>query len=334
MTRQSQRLRTSSLPFQYEQQGLDFTVESYSVDGRSPIEVDLAPGQRTIDLTGEDQWSQITLYGRIILNEEVIERIFPEKERRNPPADLYIVEQCRETILRDRTDISINKTPASEYDAKIVLEHSQLREEVVIKPYLVRATGNDIDGPYASVSNARVASGDAYYVQIDGSATDEVGLIDGEEIAFSTAEHLPGEEQLYYLDLRNKSRPKLWLNADHPRITEVLASEGSVGTEPRLRDVILDQIQYGVWTQLILHAAAAIDERGETEYDWQQTVVESFAPQMYDVGEIEGAALKLREELNTPNGVARLVSKIDAEIQEYVDPQKQLINLMEEGLDI
>lgn len=334
MTRQSQRLRTSSLPFRYEREGLDFILESYSVDRGPSTEIDLPPGQRTLDLTAEGQWQQIVLRGHITINEDLINRVFPEEEHVNPPADLYVAEQCRATILRDRKDISTDQTPAGVYDAKIVLERSRLRGEVILRPYLVRATENDIDGPYASVPNARVASGDIYYIQIDGSATEEVGLIDGEEVAFSTAEHLPGEERLYYLDFRNKARPKLWLNADHPRITEVLASEGSVGTEPRLRDVILDQIQYGVWTQLILHAAAAIDERAEVNYDWQQTVIDSFAPQMYDVGDTEGAALKLREDLNDPDGVARLLGRIDAEIQEYVDPQRQLVNLMEEGLDI
>jgi hypothetical protein len=334
VTRHSQRLRTTSLPFRYEPEGLDFTLDSYTVNGGPSVDISLAPSQRTVDLTSEDGWDWIILHGRIDIDERTVKRVFPEPERSNPPANLYVAKQCHKTILRDRTDVSTGHTPPPEYDVKIRLDRSELRGEVILRPFLVRSSGNDRDGPYASVPNARVASGDIYYVRVNGSATEEMGLIDGEEIAFSTAEHLPDEERLYHLDLRNEARPKLWLNADHPRITEVLASEGSVGTEPRLRDVILDQIQYGVWTQLMYHAAAAVDDRGDVEHDWQRTVIESFAPQMYDVGDTEEAALKLKEELEDPSGVARLAGLIDGELQEYVDPRTQLVKLMEEGLEI
>ncbi|WP_225308167.1 hypothetical protein [Haloarcula sp. CBA1131] len=179
-----------------------------------------------------------------------------------------------------------------------------------------------------------MASGDIYRAIIDRPPGEQPPAIDGEEISFSRASHLPGGDKLYYLDFRNESRPKLWLNSDHPRITDVLQSRGSVGAEARMRDVILDQISYGIWTQLILRTGSAIDEEGETEHEWQETVLETFARNLYDVDDLEEAKHELRSDLEGTDSISHLMELIDRELQEYIDPRTQLINLMEEGLRI
>lgn len=334
MTRRSQRLTRSSLPFQYDDDGLDFSVERYRVDGGEPREVDLSPHERTLNLAALSDWETLELSVRLELSIGTVERVFPETERRDPPGRLYVAVQCHDTIYRDRALAADGSTPASVYDATVRLERADVRGEVELHPHLVRVSEREGDDEYADAPNARLAGGDPFYVAVDDSAVDEPGLIDGEEAAFSTTDHLPGEERLYFLDFRNERRPKLWINADHPRVTEVLAAEGSVGTEARLRDVIVDQIQHGVWTQLLLRAAAAVDADGETEHDWQATVVESFAPEMYDTDDPTEAALRLREEARDGDGLGRLAGRVDAEVQSYVKPQTQIVKLLEEGLDV
>jgi leucyl-tRNA synthetase len=101
-----------------------------------------------------------------------------------------------------------------------------------------------------------------------------------------------------------------------------------------MRDVILDQISYGVWTQLIVRAACAIDHEGEVDYEWQRTVIESFGRQLYEVNDATEAALRLRNEIDDRRKLPHLVERIDSELQEFIDPRSQLINLMEEGLQI
>lgn len=343
MPRRSQRHRSTTLPFNYRDSGLTFDLESYSVDDEGSIDLDRKPGQTEIDLvptlgTAEDgetsEWERVTLHGRLQVPEETVDAVFPCEERESPPAKLYIAVRCHETIYRDHSMVTEAPTEPGTYEVEVPLQKDNIRGTVELRPYLVRTEERDGRGRYAARKNFRVASGKIYYVIVDRPQDEEPPAIDGEQVSFSQASHLPDGDKLYYLDFRNESRPKLWINSDHPRITEVLQSRGSVGAEPRMRDVILDQISYGVWMQLIVRAASAIGEDGEVEYEWQQTMLETFARNLYDVDDLEEAIHRLRTDLSDSDTVPYVMQRIDDELQEYIDPRTQLINLMEEGLRI
>jgi len=342
VTPRSQRHRSRTLPFRYSDSGIDFDIDSYSVDGSKTTEISLKAAQREIDLStalatdenGAANWDELTLYGTLSVSEETISYVFPEEERQSPPGRLYVAIRCHETILRDKLQTETQFNGAGVYDVFIRLPKEQVRGTVEIHPYLVRTEEGESGGSYASTKNVRLASGENYSVVIDRPEDEEPPSIDGEEVSFSQADHLPDGDRLYYLDFRNERRPKLWVNGDHPRITDVLQTKGSVGSEPRMRDVILDQISYGVWTQLLVRAATAIDQNGEVQYAWQETVIETFAPNLYDIDDSENATQKLRREIRDPEGLPQLMARLDGELQEYLDPRTQLINLMEEGLQI
>lgn len=343
MARHSQRHRSTSLPFRYHDEGLTFEPEHYTLNGGALKEIDLMSGEQTIDIApttpgrpdeDEQTWDWATVYGTLEVPEETIEELFPPDERDAPPAKLYVAVRCHETIYRDSTTIQKPPTTAGEYEVQIRLDWENFRGNVELRPYLVRTEEGSESGPYASSPNVKVASGERHVVVVDHWDDDEPPTIDGEEASFARADHLPDGDKLYYLDFRNEERPKLWINADHARIADVLRSEGSVGAEPRMRDVVLDQISYGVWTQLIVRAASAVDRDGNVEYEWQQTVLEAFAPELYGVADIEDAKHLIREDVRDPDGVARLVSRVDTELQEFLNHREQLINLMEEGVHI
>jgi hypothetical protein len=274
------------------------------------------------------------LSGRVEVPEHVVSTVFPEEERDDPPAKLYVTVRCHDTIYRDRSVVSEAPTPPGTYNVDIDLEWSNLRGKVEVRPYLVRTKRGSESSDHATKPNVRLADGKIYTVLLDSSEREEQAFIDGEEVSFSQSAHLPDGEKLYYLDFRNESRPKLWINSDNPRITDILQSDGSVGAAPRMRDVVLDQISYGVWTQLIVRAACAVDHGGEVDHEWQRTVIESFGRQLYEVEDATEAALRLRDEIDDGEKLPHLMERIDNELQEYIDPRTQLINLMEEGLQI
>lgn len=343
MARHSQRHRSTSLPFRYRDEGLKFEPEHYTLNGGALKEIDLSAGEHTIDIAPttpgrpdkcEQTWDWATLYGTLEVPEETIEDVFPPDERDAPPAKLYVAVRCHETIYRESVTVQEAPTTAGEYEVNIRLDWDKFRGSVELRPYLVRTEERTETGPHATSPNVKIASGERHVVVVDHWDDEDLPTIDGEEASFSRTDHLPTGDKLYYLDFRNEERPKLWINADHARMADVLRSEGSVGAEPRMRDVILDQISYGVWTQLIVRAASAIDRDGNVEYEWQQTVLEAFAPELYDVDDIEDAKYLVREDIHDSDGVARLLSRIDTELQEYLNPREQLINLMEEGVHI
>ena len=345
MSRHSQRHRTTSLPFSYRDRGVDFDLNSYTVDDGDRTALELNPSQTEVDLSSavsssdssaESDWDTVTLYGKLRVPEETVQAVFPEDERAEPPAKLYVTIRCHETIYRDRKVISETPTTPGEYDVELEVPKNTVRGTVELRPYLVRTEAHQIKDPndYADQKNFRVASGTLYYVVVDRHGEQERAAIDGEQVRFSQNAHLPDGDKLYYLDFRNESRPKLWINSDHPRIAEVLQSRGSVGAEARMRDVILDQVSYGVWVQLLIRAGTTVDAEGEVEHEWQEMVLETFARNLYDTGDVSEAALRLKNEFSDPQTLPHAMQRIDSELQEYINPREQLIHLMEEGLQI
>lgn len=342
MTRRSQRHRSTSLPFRYEDDGVEFEIDYYSIDGAGRTPVDLKPGQTEIDLSEQlaehdathENGKSTALSGTLTIPKRTIDAVFPGDETEAPPAKLYVTIRCHETIYRDRKIVSEPPTKNGEYPFEIEIEKSDVRGTVELRPYLVRTTTRQSAEPYATEKNFKVASGKIFRLVVDRPEGEEEPAIDGEPINFSQVSHLPGGNKLYYLDFRTESRPKLWINSDHPRITEVLQSRGSVGAEARMRDVILDQMSYGVWLQLLVRAAAAIDNDGEVEHEWQDTILRTFARNVYRIDDHDEATRRLASDLADVEELPHLIQRIDGELQEYIDPRTQLINLMEEGLSI
>jgi hypothetical protein len=336
MERRTHRHRTSSLPYAYSDEGIEFEIDQYSIDGEEPSELDLKAGQTHISIPpgDRDEWKTVVLYATLRLPEKTVERVFPAEERSAPPAKIYVTVRCHQTIYRDRVLVSESPTRVGEKSVEIELPRRDFRDEVKLRPYLVRTEANEHDGSFASAANVRIASGQIYTGVVDPSEEEGAAHIDGEVVSFSGVAHLPAGDKLYYLDFRNEARPKLWINADFPRVTDVVQTSGSVGAGPRMRDVILDQISYSVWTQLVVRAGAAVDDDGEVEHQWQRTVLESFAREMYDTDETAEAALALRRDITNTDNLPDVMNRIDEELQEYLSPRSQLINLMEEGLQI
>ncbi|WP_212750817.1 hypothetical protein [Haloterrigena sp. H1] len=135
MTR-SQRYRSTSLPFSYREKGVQFSLETYSIDDQDPAPLDLKPGQTEIDLAGElpppaddavADWQTVALEGQLYISEETVDAVFPDEERDCPPAKLYVTIRCHETIYRDRVVVSDAPTTPGTYDVEIPIRKEKVR---------------------------------------------------------------------------------------------------------------------------------------------------------------------------------------------------------------
>ncbi|WP_210755409.1 hypothetical protein [Halorubrum sp. PV6] len=336
----SQKLRQTALPYPYRDNGLSLQIEEYQLEDEQPVELDQEQDNLTVDLAinESDPWEHATLRGEVNLPEDVVQSVYPPDERSSPPGKLYVAVRCPETIYRDRVDVGTSETEGGldpgVHEVEISLESNDLRGKVQLLPFLVRSFEGDSDGQFATTPNVRLASGEPWTVVVDEEEESGSRLIEGEEAEFSEHDHLPGEKRLYHLDFRKVDSPKLWINSDHSRIVDILHANGSVGAEARMRDVVLDQIQQGVWSQLVVRAISDVDDEGEPRHDWERAVLNIFARDLTDEEDVTQASIQLREELNDPEGVAVLMERLDGAIQDYIDPRDQLINLIEEGLQI
>jgi hypothetical protein len=330
--RGSQRFRKQALPYPYRDDGLVFDVDAFSLDGGKPREVPVSRANRRWSVPDEE-WESCRLYVTLELPGDVVDSVFPKPERDAPPGSLYVALRCRETIYRDRHPVEMETVESRTYEFSLHLEREQLRGEVELQPFLVRSTSGT-DEEYATTPSARLASSRPWTVLVDGgdNAEGETGLEVRVE-SFSNTPQLP-DDGLYDLDLGDPSDPLVVVNGDHRRIAGVLQSDGSVGAEARMRDVLFDQIQYGVWSQLILHAGVAVDSTGRPQHKWQRTVLRIFVRDLYGIEDTTEASLRLRNDLRDPTTVPEVMQRIDRLLQRYLQHREQVINLMEEGLQI
>lgn len=336
----SQKLRQTALPYPYRENGLSIELKGYQLEEEQPVVFDEERESLTIDLAVDesDPWERATFQAEVTLPEEVVESVYPPDERSSPPGRLYVAVRCPDTIYRGRVNVDTSGTEdhvnPGVHDVEIPLRSDRLRGEVRLIPFLIRSLEGKNENTFATTPNVKLASGEPWTVVIDAEEESGNRLIDGEEAKFSEHDHLPGEKRLYHLDFRNADSPKLWLNSDHSRIVDILHANGSVGAEARMRDVVLDQIQQGVWSQLVVRAISDVNEGGEPRHEWEQAVLNIFARDLTDKENVTQASIQLRKELNDPEGVAVLMEQLNGSIQEYIEPRDQLINLVEEGLQL
>ncbi|MFD1513463.1 hypothetical protein [Halomarina rubra] len=312
-----------------------FDVQAVLLDGEERVDVNVSRANRRWAFPTDD-WERCRIVGTVELPSSVVDAVYPESERDSPPGSLYVTIRCRETIYRDRWMVQSETVEPKTYEVELELQRDGFRGEVELKPYLTRGAADQStdDGSYASSTHARLASARPWTMLVDGEADadGETGL-DVRVESFSTSPRLP-KDGLYYLDMGDPSDPLIVVNGEHNRVVGVLQSEGSVGAEARMRDVVFDQIQYGVWSQLILHAGVAVDSTGRPQYDWQSTVLRIFARDLYGIDDIHAASRRLKRDLKDPTTVPEVMQRIDRVLQRYLRQREQLINLMEEGLRI
>jgi hypothetical protein len=334
----SQQFRQTTRPYPHAKLGVQLEFDSVGFDGGESRPLELKQNDKTVQLyEHRTDWSTCRLEGTLTLPSETVEKVFPEIERDAPPGHLYVALRSPETIYRTRIDVTRGPTPADEYDVIVDLERARLRGEIELAPYLTRAEpGAAEDTEFAAAPNTELATGRNWRVVVDAAAdaAERNPTIDGHMVSFRNTDHLPQNDGLYYLDLRDPGQPTLWINTDHSRVAGVLESSGSVGAEARLRDVILDQMSYAVWTRLILHAGGDVDETGYPEHEWQDTILKMFVRDMYRTDDLRGACRQLKADMENPRRVSEVVGRIDTELQNYLNPRQQLIHLMEEGLEI
>ena len=325
------RFQTTALPYIYRGDGLELYVEECVVDGERTINVNSESG--VVSLAEFNDWEEATLSARVEVPEDVIEDVFPPDERRKPPGRIYVTVRSIDTIFRGRVDLAHEPIHSGTYEETIPLPKSEIRRKVELQPYLVRADDTSGVNPrFGTTKGVRLASGLTWEVEVDSA--DELGdqMIDGEKAKFGERDDLPSGDHLYYLDFRNAERPKLWLNSEHQRIVDILHSSGSVGARARMRDVILNQIQSSVWTQLIVKTATHISEETfEPRHEWQETIIDIFGEDLSGSDNPRDVGQYLHKNITSSENIPYLMEDIDDAVQSHVEHREQLINLVEEA---
>lgn len=333
-TYESASLKSQSLPHEYASEALQFSITDSTVDGQAVGDVGaIHESRRMISLEETATWSTLRLECTVELDSETIETVFPPDEWDDVPGRLAIVRTCDTAIYRDRDIVASTPLEADEYSIPIELNRERYRGDVVLQPYLVRTESRSSGGTNcATRTGARLADGEQWTIRVD-APEDEGGLLEPLIESFSDYPTFPDETHLHYLDLSEPRNPQLFLNRDHPSIIEILRNEGATGGPPRLRDVVYGYIEHSVWTQLLLRTAQDTDpDTGETEYGWEEDVLDIFYDELYEGLDRSDAACRLANDADGVEDLNILVQKIERAVNDRVDLPYHVQTLIEEGI--
>ena len=317
--------RKDALPYRHAEAGIELRLDSYSID--SGEEIPIPAHGRFVDLKKWADWKELRVKGTISVPDSVVETVFPPDEREAPPGRLLLVVWCLPTILREGREVHPGPAGAGGHPFDLVLRRDQFRGVVTLGARLVRTAPREPgEGLFASEGQVHLATSDVVELELD-----EPELRRG----FLTVRWEPLEEELVYrLDTSDPTKPVLLLNNRHPALYRILNSPGTTGREARMRDVVFEQIYYGVWLQLIHRTAADIDPDDHVRQDWQKGVLRFVGEILYpEIPTLDEVARKVRTIVESPDTIASLTEQLDVRLQKEMQFSHRVNQLAMEGKD-
>jgi len=314
-------LDASALPHNHAPESLEWEIETCETDrGDEPPRE-----QSTNEISLVDsQWDSVELTVGVELPDWVHDYVFPDDG--SLTARMGIVYWCPQTVLRERSEMVEVDEPGTE-EFELTIPRDRVRQTVYIQPALVCADSSSSSGDFASKPGHRMAEGEIWQIKTDLKQTTK-NLLQPETKRFSEDPDFPGEDHLLFVDF-DKDPPSLYLNGDHERVIAALDSDAYQGWDAAVREVAYDIIEAEFWPQMILEAASDITNDGGPEESWKQGVIEKFREPIYgEDTSYEEAVDLLREDLDSPNRLARLMHDIDDAIQTRNDSPSNLTKLL------
>ncbi|MDS0474344.1 hypothetical protein [Natrinema sp. 1APR25-10V2] len=331
---QTGSLVSQSLPHKYQEEALEFDVESFRLD-RAPLgdRGNLDEEDQFLSLVDEGNWESLELEGKVTIEQDTIEEVFPFDEWEETPGRLALVKENPLAMSRDRQILADSPLDGGTYEFTMSINRDGHRGRVKIKPYLTRTEkGGSGGSKHASKVGARVADGLSWIIRLDERENGGSLLMPIIE-DFSDYDSFPDENHIHYLSLEAPRNPQLYLNQEHPQVVEVLNNTGATGGPPRLRDVLYDYIEHSVWTQLLMQTARDTSpDTGEPEYRWQEDVFDIFLDDLYPDLEEDEAAIRLAEDVRSHVDIPDLVQRIERAVHQQYDIPSDTTNLIEEAI--
>jgi hypothetical protein len=278
--KQSRVQEVRFLPWAHESHALALSVLGGRLDGRTLELTD--PRVQILDLSSPWQRARIELELRVPTR--VLGRVLPEHEHADPRVEILISLRCDRTHLRRQVCLRRwSEGESGRFAAALTIARDELAEQATLDAYLVRSQACSSPMPgVASRLGARLASARPWVLQIDEAPARAGSYLETQYRSFARDPSIPPSNRaaLYRLELERED-PILYLNADHERVRAVLDAKGTTGRRARLRELVFERIVSGVWTQLVLRAAARAVEDGELAYAWEHAVLDQWLPRLY-----------------------------------------------------
>ncbi|EJN57781.1 hypothetical protein [Halogranum rubrum] len=316
-------------PLRYYEGVLDLTFEEFSLDEDDEFfEID-SPGDEISLQKWEDDWETLTLQGSLEITHDLVEAVFPEDDREDPPAELVLAADCDKTHLREGHETDIANFTEGTHEVTVTVSDQRYAGSFRLHPILVRTEPGDPDADYRTLEGLALADGVPVRVKIDDVSEGGDRLLPSYFKSFSGSEQdrFP-DDAVFVVDKSDLDRPKLFVNSDHESIRDALKS-GPRGYVGHVMKVYRDLIFLPAFTELTLWTAQDVQSDGSTAHDWQDALLSHIGTRMYGVEDASKAGERLHEELHEDEAMTTLLDRTSRTLQEYFSVHKSMNKLVD-----
>lgn len=314
--------RDESMPYNYEGNGLDFGISSFSLDGGEPGTPDY--DEQVVAPHKYGEWDELNLSVNVTVA-GAVGRSFPDNEGPPYPAKLVLVVDCEQTQMRREIVVEESPVDTETYEDEVTLKRPLLRGDVSLTPRLVRTEECREGLPYAPNAGMRVAGGRGWTVEVD----EPEESADGFPFVYRdfSQDSMPSEDLLHAFS--QNPDPKMMVNDRNENVVDVLQSGLTYGFRPNMKRNLKARFGSMLWIQLVVSTASTIAESGEPEFSWQEGVVlelveEDFGDLIVGDVDYDEAVDVLDARVSDPAELREFVGDLCNSVQLYNDAAKHL----------
>lgn len=319
--------RIDTYPYKYGGESLGFEYTEYQLDSQQPRSLN---DTLELDLSEEDSWTTGQLTVSLSVSKDTLDRVFP----RTPPSNgaLVVTGYCPTNHYRFESVIEDAPLSPGEYTGTISLPRENLRGRVKLTPLMIRtkrlgSQPSGHSGPrFAERAGQKLAHGQIGTVDIDepvGSRSTDLPTIPK---SFSDPAFPADSGNMWYLDFRDESTPKLYINSDHGFVVPLFQDRGQHG-RGRVRRLVVDLLGTKMMTQFVVKAAELYVVHDEMKYPWQRRMLTEVCDDLF--GDTSPDEV---EEMLEPGDLSDTINQISTTIQRRRAPHDGLERVLDLNL--
>ena len=324
MSTNSGHKRVDAYPYRYAGEVLGFDFVKYDLNTRASQSLG---DTLSLNLASEETWATGKLTVEMSVTQHSLNRVFHSSD----PYDgaLVVVAYCPTNHHRFETVVEGPPLTGGTYSNTIDLEYDSIRGRVELTPLLVRTKrlkkqpSGRSGPPFAERVGRKLAHGISGHLDIDDPLGGRSRNLPTIPRSFADAPFPADDGNMWYLQLTDPAKPKLFINSDHGFLQSFFEDEGQ-NSRGRIRQLVVDLQGTQILTQFVLQAAELYAIDGETRFDWQDRMLTDVCSDVF-----EGKTPEQVSEMIEPGNLSDTLNSITTTVQRRRAPHESLERVLD-----
>lgn len=324
--------RERFMPFAFERHALRLTLRAVQKDDEPEVPPEPDELERGELFLEDDRWKRLRLRVHVDMEKDTLAKVLAQHELETPPISHLIRLHVPST--RVRRAIVLDAVEHAEREVELVISREDLGGTATLTPWLVRSTHAAAAPGFASRAGQKLATGGPLVIHPYAPRPKPGQFLDVQYRSFKEDVQLRRHPDRLYVLEANGTSPVLFINSDHREVADALDTKAQTGTKAKIREVFFDVLSVGVWTQLFMQAAEALDDEGVARHAWQHGVLTELLPVMFPGARNHSARVRELLAIRASDAPLRNLSELcDLALQKHLDLARHMQRLVQTSVE-